>query len=108
MVKWNPAAFNVLGYREFTLANIIEETAVPDENTSVTVKDDVMKRIRMKIPCSSELKPASGTFAQMDEVDLMPMDRYYLIMHVGGFAADGVENGVRADANICVNSKVYV
>lgn len=108
MVKWNPAAFNVLGYREFTLANIIEETAIPDENTSVTVSGDVMKRIRMKIPCASELKPASGTFAEMSEVELMPMDRYFLVFHVGGFAADGVENGVRVDANICVNTKVYV
>ena len=108
ITKFNPAALRILAHRQFTIANIIQETAVPDENTSVTNIGDVVKRARCKIKCGNELKPASGTYKQMTAADVMPNDRYYVIHHVGGWDGDDEENGVVVDTHFVLNTKVYV
>lgn len=105
MVKLNPAAFRLHAYREFTLANIIEETSVPDDNIATVTTKDSLKRVRMRLRCGNKLKPPTATWKTMTENDIMPEDRKYLIVHVGGWANDG-DNEVRMDTNICVSCKV--
>lgn len=105
MVKLNPAAFKLHAYREFTLANIVEETSVVDENVPITNTKDALKRVRMRLSCGNKLKPPTGTWKSMNENDIMPMDRKYLIVHVGGWANDE-DNQVRMDTNITVSCKL--
>lgn len=99
MVKLNPAAFKIHHYREFTLANIMQETAVPDEDTAVTNTFNQLKRMRMWLKCGNHLKPPQGKWSQISEGEVMPLDRKYLIVHVGGWANDE-DNQVRMDTNI--------
>jgi hypothetical protein len=110
LIKLNPAAFDIRAYRQFTLANILEETSVLDENTSLTNTQNALKRVHIRVPCGNELKPAKGTVRQMTEQEIMPLDRYYVLVHVGGWGGPGVDqdNSVRMDSNIFVNSRVYV
>jgi hypothetical protein len=99
MCKLNPAAFKIHHYREFTLANIMQETAVPDEDTAVTNTFNQLKRMRMFLQCGNHLKPPQGKWSQISEGEVMPLDRKYLIVHVGGWANDE-DNQVRMDTNI--------
>lgn len=99
MVKLNPAAFKIHTYREFTLANIMQETAVPDEDTAVSNTFNQLKRMRIWLKCGNHLKPPQGKWAQIAEGEVMPLDRKYLIVHVGGWANDE-DNQVRMDTNI--------
>lgn len=110
MVKFNPAALKVLAYREFQLQNIMGETAapLPEDDTHITSRPPV-KRVRIKIPTGNELKPASGSFKEMEPNDVMANDRYYLCIHHGGWAVDDADtNGVYCDSNLFVNTKTYI
>lgn len=110
MVKFNPAALKVLAYREFQLQNIMEETANvdPDDDTSITSRPPI-KRVRIKVPAGNELKPASGSFKEMEPLDVMANDRYYLCVNHGGWAVDdAATNGVYCDSNLFVNTKTYI
>ena len=99
MCKLNPAAFKIHTYREFTLANIMQETAIEDEDTAVTNTFNQLKRMRVWLKCGNHLKPPQGKWSQISEGEVMPLDRKYLIVHVGGWANDG-DNAVRMDTNI--------
>lgn len=109
MVKFNPAAFDVKQYREFTVANIIQETAddLGDTDVGVTNTADALKRVRMFHTMGNEFKVPQGGVRAMTEADVMPLDRWYVVTHVGGFGADG-DNQVRMDTNWFLNSKMYV
>jgi len=108
MVKWNPVAFKILAHRQCTIANIMQETAVPENDVSVTNTRDALRRFRVKIKLGNELKPATGTFKEMEPDDVMPNDRYYIIHHIGGFDSANEENGVTVDTNFVLNTQVYV
>ncbi len=105
MVKLNPAAFKIHSYREFTLANILEETSVADEDTALTNTFNSLKRARMRLRCGNKLKPASGIWKNMNEQEIMPLDRKYLLIHVGGWANDG-DNAAMLDTNIVASTRV--
>ena len=105
MVKLNPASFKIHAYREFTVANIMQETPVPDDDVAVTNTFNALKRVRIYLPTGMKLKPATGLWKNMTENDIMPKDRRYLIVHTGGWGGDG-DNTVQMDTNIIVNSRV--
>lgn len=104
MIKLNPAAFKIHAYREFTIANIIQETAGSDD-VSVTNTFNALKRVRMYIRSGQKLKPATGLWKNMTAGEIMPKDRRFLIIHVGGWGSDG-DNTVHLDTNIMVNTRV--
>ena len=99
MVKLNPAAFKIHHYREFTMANIMQETATPDDDVAVTNTFNALKRMRIFLKCGNHLKPPQGKWSQIAEGEVMPLDRKYLLVHVGGWDNDG-DNAVRMDTNI--------
>lgn len=106
MIKLNPASFKIHAYREFTVANIMQETATgPDDDVSVTNTFNALKRVRIYIKSGMKLKPATGIFKNMQAGEVMPKDRRYLIVHVGGWGSDS-DNTVRMDTNIIVNTRV--
>ncbi len=105
MVKLNPASFKIHAYREFTVANIMQETAEPDDDVAVTNTFNALKRVRIYLKTGMKLKPATGLWKNMTENDIMPKDRRYLIVHTGGWGGDG-DNTVQMDTNIVVNSRV--
>lgn len=107
MVKFNPAAFDIKAYREFTVANIIQETAVPDEDDTVTNTSDALQRCRMFHTAGNELKAPKGTVRELNELEIMPLDRWYVVVHVGGWGNDG-DNQIRMDTNWFVNSRMYI
>lgn len=110
MVKLNPAAFKIRYYKEFTLANIINETSTDplSDNQPVTNTFDALKRIRFRIRAGNKLKPPRGTWRQMTNPDIMPMDQHYLCVHVGGWGGPGVDgdNAIHMDTNITVNTRM--
>lgn len=105
MVKFNPAAFKVHAYREFTIANIMQETPEPDEDVAVTNTFNALKRVRIRLRAGNILKPATGIWKNMQPGEVMPKDRKYLVVHLGGWGNDG-DNSVQMDTNITVNTKV--
>jgi len=108
MVKFNPSAFRLHAYKEFTIANIVEETSVTepeDLNIAITNTKDALRSFRFRLNCGNKLKPPTNTWKAMTENDIMPEDRKYLITHVGGWNADG-DNGIHMDTNICVSTRV--
>lgn len=103
LVKFNPAAFKIHHYREFTIANIVQETA-GDEDVAITNTRDALKRVRIRFNMNTKVKPATGVWPDMTEADIMPLDRKYLVIHVGGWNADG-DNDVHMDSNIFFNMR---
>lgn len=109
MIKWNPASFQVMQHRQFTVANIVEETAIVGEDTEITNTHDALKRVRMFQKMGNELKAPKGTVLELNEVDTMPNDRWYVVVHVGGWTGGVPQvNGVRMDTNWCLNTRVYI
>lgn len=104
-VRFNPAFFDIKSYREFTLANIMEETAVTDENTGITGGiESVMQRKKIHVNCGGrKIKSGAGGFRGLNELEIEPEDRYYLVAHVGGFAGDG-DNQVVMNTNLLVTA----
>jgi len=55
------------------------------------------------------IKPVKGPALELDEADLMPNDRYYVVVHVGGWAGGtSALNGVRMDTNFTLNTSLYM
>ncbi len=106
MVKFNPAAFKIHAYREFTLANIVQETPQGEEDVAITNTKDALKRVRMRVRRGNKIKPPTGNWKAMTENDVMPRDRLYLITHVGGWSSVAELNAVRMDTNIVVQTRV--
>lgn len=105
-VRFNPACFDIKAYREFTVANIMNETATDDDVAITGGIGSILKRCRMHVKCGNALiKAAQGTFRGLNEIEIEPMDRYYLVVHVGGFAGDG-DNQLEMNTNILVNTTV--
>lgn len=110
MVKLNPAAFHICAYREFTLANVIEETILTPggdvDNTPVTNTENALKRVRIHMKMNNVLKVAMGSWREMEQPDVMPSDKYYLLTHVGGFGGGELNaNAVRLDTNIVIQGR---
>lgn len=109
MIKWNPASFQVMAHRQFTVANIVEETAVVEEDTEITNTHDALKRVRIFQKMGNELKAPKGSVLEMNELDTMPNDRYYVVVHVGGWSGGTSSlNGVRMDTNWCIQTRMYI
>ena len=106
LVKFNPAAFRIHAYREFTLANIMQETAqtIEDDDVAVTNTFNALKRARIRFRTNTKIKPPQGTWREMQEPEIMPLDRKYLVVHVGGWAGDQ-DNAVVMDTNITWNMR---
>lgn len=106
LVKFNPAAFKIHAYREFTLANIMQETAqtVEDDDVAVTNTFNALKRVRIKLRSNTKIKPPQGTWREMTEPEIMPLDRKYLVVHVGGWDGDQ-DNQVHMDMNVVCNMR---
>lgn len=108
MIRWNPAAFKVCYQRTFKIANIVNETIVPDEDVAITNTGDALKRFHFNIKMGNILKPATGTWKEMNEPDVFPNDRYYIVTHVGGFEGGlSNENGVTMSGLQVVNTTLY-
>lgn len=107
MVKFNPSAFRIRYYKEFTLANILEETSVTEDDTWLTNTSNALRRVRFRIRAGNKLKPPRGTWRQMTVDDIMPKDQHYLVVHVGGWGGPDVDgdNGIHMDTNITVNTR---
>ena len=103
MIKLNPAAFTILGYREFQLANIMELTGTTEDDTDIT-SAPAIKKCRMKIKLSNLLKVNHGGWREMLQTNVMPEDRYYVMTHVGGWdGGTSAANGVTMDTNFFIN-----
>lgn len=104
MVKFNPACFNVLAYREFLMGNILNETAQvdPDEDQASANLSDPIKRARIKLQVNNVIKAGAGAWRAMAEEQIEPIDQYYLIAHVGGWGGPGVDedNAIHMNSNI--------
>lgn len=110
MVKFNPAAFRIRYYKEFTLANIMQETdqSLEDENVAITNTKDALRRVRFRIRSGNVIKAPLGTWQEMDTDEIMPKDRHYLVVHVGGWGGPTVDgdNAIHMDTNIVVSTRV--
>ncbi len=110
LVKFNPAAFKIHAYREFLMGNILNETSqepVEENQLSANVNDPI-KRARIRFPMRNKLKVPSGTWATMVPAQLMPHDRRFLVVHVGGWGGPGVDgdNEVVMNANIITTGRL--
>ncbi len=104
LIKLNPAAFKIMRYRSFLMGNILNETDVePAQDNQVSANlSDPIKRCRFRIKVRNNLKPPVGSWRAMEAKDIMPLDRYYLITHVGGWGGPDVDgdNAVHMDTNL--------
>lgn len=111
LVKLNPAAFKIHAYREFLMGNILNETAQvldPDNDQSSANLTDPIKRSRITFRMRNKLKPASESWRTMTPAQIMPRDRRYLCVHVGGWGGPGVDgdNEVVMNTNIVANGRL--
>lgn len=108
LIRWNPAAFHICYRKTLKIANILQETIVPDEDVSLTNTHDALRRIHFNIKCGNLLQPAVGTWKQMNELDVFPDDRYYMVVHVGGFTGGPTNaNSVVMSTLSVVNTTMY-
>lgn len=108
MIRWNPAAFEIRYQKTFKIANIVNETIVPDEDVAITNTHDALRRFHFKIKMGNILQPAVGTWKQMNELDIFPNDRHYIVVHVGGFTGGPTNiNSVTMSALQVVNTTMY-
>lgn len=108
MIRWNPAAFDICYQKTLKIANIVNETIVPDEDIAITNTHDALRRIHFRIKMGNTLQPATGTWKQMNELDVYPNDRYYMVAHVGGFTGGAANaNSVTMSTLQVVNTTMY-
>ena len=104
LVKLSPAAFRIVKVKKFQIQNIIEDTAVIDEDTSVTSVAGTYKRFTWNIKMGNNLKTSAGKkWSEMSPLDIAVKDRLYLIVHQGGAGAllpPETDNGVNLSGNI--------
>ena len=101
MIKLNPAVFNIRRYREFKIANIINETEQPDDDDDQPVSNlsDAMRTIRFRVTANNKIKAAHGGWLSINGHEVENTDRHYLITHVGGWAGDS-DNGIHLCSNV--------
>lgn len=109
LIRWNPVAFKVCYQKTMKLANILQETiSPPGEDVSLTNTHDALRRFHFRVKMGNMLQPAVGTWKQMNELDVFPDDRYYMVVHVGGFTGGALnENSVTLSALQVVNTTLY-
>lgn len=110
LIKFNPAAFKIHAYREFLMGNILNETALPEEDAdqdSANLSDPI-KRARIQFTMRNKLKPPTESWRTMTPAQVMPRDRRYLCVHVGGWGGPGVDgdNNVVMNTNIVANGRL--
>lgn len=108
LIRWNPAAFQIVYQKTLKLANILQETIVPEEDTALTNTHDALRRFHFRVKMGNLVTPATGTWKQMNELDIFPNDRYYMVVHVGGFGG-GIANAnaVEMSTLTVVNTTLY-
>jgi len=107
MIRWNPAAFRICYQRTFKVANIVQETISADD-VPITNTFDALKRFHFNVKMGNVLKPAVGTWKEMNEPDVFPDDRYYMVVHVGGYTGGPANvNSVSMSALQVVNTTLY-
>lgn len=108
MIRWNPAAFRICYQRTFKVANIVNETIIPEGDVPVNNTFDALKRFHFNVKMGNVLKPATGTWKEMNEPDVFPDDRYYIVVHVGGFTGGPTNtNSVTMSSLQVVNTTLY-
>lgn len=110
LVKFNPAAFKIHAYREFLMGNILNETSqepVEDNQSSANLSDPI-KRARIMFRMRNKLKPPTESWRTMTPNQLMPNDRRFLCVNVGGWGGEGVDgdNAVVMNTNIICNGRL--
>ncbi|AXQ66294.1 MAG: putative capsid protein [Cressdnaviricota sp.] len=109
LCKLSPSAFKILKVKKFQLQNIIEDTAIVDEDTSVTSVKGTFKRFSWNIRCGNLLKSAANKkWKDMTPLDVSIKDRLYLIVHQGGagaLAPPETDNGVNMSVNCIFNCR---
>ena len=110
LVKFNPAAFKIHAYREFLMGNILNETEVTEplaDQVSANISDPI-KRARIMFRMRNKLKTPSESWRTMTPNQLMPNDRRFLCINVGGWGGEGVDgdNAVVMNANIICNGRL--
>lgn len=112
LIRWNPAAYTICYQKTLKIANIVNETILaPTPETSdvnITNTGDALRRIHFRVKMGNLLKPAVGTWKQMNEADVYPNDRYYMVVHVGGFSGGPLnDNSVTMSTLQVVNTTMY-
>lgn len=108
MIRWNPAAFDIKYRKTLKIANILNETIAPDQDVSITNTHDALRRIHFNVKMGNMLQPATGTWKQMNEPDVFPDDRYYMVVHTGGFTGGPTNaNAVTMSTLTVVNTTMY-
>ena len=94
LVKFNPAAFKIYAYREFLMGNILNETdqALEEGNQPSANLGDPIKRARIHLKMSNKLKTATESWRNIAPNQLMPMDRRFLVVHVGGWGGPALRS----------------
>ena len=88
LAKLNPACFEIVKVKRFQIQNIIEQTAVADDDTSVTTPKGTYKRFSFNIKMGNLIKANAGKkWADMTSDDMAIKDRLYLLVHQGGAGA---------------------
>lgn len=110
LVKFNPACFKIHAYREFLIGNILNENSqepLEDNQASANLKDPI-KRARIFHKMSNKLKTGIGSWREITPNQLMPNDRRFLVVHVGGWGGADVDgdNAVVMNTNIVVNGRL--
>lgn len=108
LIRWNPAAFDIVYQKNLKIANIVNETIVPDEDVSITNTRDALRRFHFNVKMGRTLQPATGTWKEMNEPDIYPDDRYYMVVHVGGFTGGPTNtNSVTMSVLQIANTTIY-
>ena len=94
----NPACFEILKIKKFQIQNILQETAITDEDTSLTTPLNTYRRFTWKLRMGNLIKTASSKkWKDLSEEDIAIKDRLYLIVHQGGngsLLTPELDNGV--------------
>lgn len=110
LVKFNPACFKIHAYREFLMGNILneEDQALAEGNQPSANLKDPIKRARIFHKMSNKLKTGIGSWREIAPNQLMPNDRRFLVVHVGGWGGADVDgdNAVTMNTNIVVNGRL--
>ena len=101
MIKLNPAVFNIRRYREFKLANILNETPNPDpdDDQDTTAISSTIRTLRFRVAANNFIKVAHGGWLSMNGHEVENTDRHYLLTHVGGWGDDS-DNGIHLCSNV--------
>lgn len=109
----NRGCFQVIKKKQFKIQNIIQLTAGTDPadsgDVAVTTPPFTFKQTDMYMRCYNTIRSGRGDkpWKDMAEEDLDPMDRYYLLTHVGGSGSEvTLEDGNTLSQGIRVSWKV--